>query len=64
MTSDNVHTPVRYPSDLSDEEWAIIEQVLNELDPYKTGRRRDSNLREILNAHRCSGYFFLNFMQL
>jgi putative transposase len=55
MTSDNVHTPVRYPSDLSDEEWAIIEQVLNELDPYKTGRRRDSNLREILNA-----IFYLN----
>jgi putative transposase len=55
MTSDNVHTPVRYPSDLSDEEWAIIEQMLNELDPYKTGRRRDSNLREILNA-----IFYLN----
>jgi hypothetical protein len=55
MTSDDVHTPVRYPSDLSDEEWAIIEQVLNELDPYKTGRRRDSNLREILNA-----IFYLN----
>jgi hypothetical protein len=44
MTSDNFHTTVSYPSDLSDEEWAIIEQVLNELDPYKTGRRRDSNL--------------------
>jgi putative transposase len=28
---------------------------LNELDPYKIGRRRDSNLREILNA-----IFYLN----
>ncbi|NEX23844.1 IS5 family transposase [Thiorhodococcus mannitoliphagus] len=55
MNSDNAHTPLRYPSDLSDEEWAIIEPILNELDPYKTGRPRESNLREILNA-----IFYLN----
>ena len=28
----------RYPSDLTDEEWAIVEPLLKELDPYKTGR--------------------------
>jgi putative transposase len=55
MTSDNAHIPVRYPSDFSDEEWASIEPILNALDPYKTGRRRESNLREILNA-----IFYLN----
>ncbi|MBK1643141.1 hypothetical protein CKO25_00420 [Thiocapsa imhoffii] len=37
MTKENAHTPIRYPSDLSDEEWAIIEAILNELEPYKTG---------------------------
>lgn len=55
MTSDGAHPRARYPSDLSDEEWAIIEPIINELDPYKTGRKRESNLREILNA-----IFYLN----
>jgi putative transposase len=55
MTSENMHTPVRYPSDLTDDEWVIIESIFNELEPYKTGRRRESNLREILNA-----IFYLN----
>jgi putative transposase len=55
MSSDNADTPERYPSDLLDEEWAIIETVINELEPYKTGRKRDSDLREILNA-----IFYLN----
>lgn len=50
MASGSSHTPVRYPSDLSNEEWAIIEPILNELDPYTTGRRRESNRREISNA--------------
>lgn len=55
MTSDNVNTPARYPSDLSDEEWAIIEPILNKLYPYTTGRPRQSDLREILDA-----IFYLN----
>ncbi|WP_081763639.1 IS5 family transposase [Imhoffiella purpurea] len=55
MTTDTTHTPVRYPSDLSNDEWAIVEPILNELDPYTTGRPRESNLREILN-----GIFYLN----
>ena len=55
MTSDSINTPVRYPSDLSDEEWAVIEPIFGELDPYTTGRRRKSDLREILNA-----VFYLN----
>lgn len=45
----------RYPSDLTDEEWEVLEAVLNEVDPYTTGRPRKVNLREILNA-----LFYLN----
>ena len=45
----------RYPSDLTDEEWAIVEPLLKELDPYKTGRPREVDLREVLNA-----IFYLN----
>jgi transposase len=55
MTSDSTHVLIRYPSDLSDEEWAVIEPILNELYPYTTGRHRKSDLREILNA-----IFYLN----
>jgi putative transposase len=55
MTSDSTHAPVRSPSDLSDEESAVIEPILNELSPYTTGRHRESDLREILNA-----IFYLN----
>jgi hypothetical protein len=33
MTSDNSEALVRYPSDLINEEWAIIEPILDELDP-------------------------------
>jgi putative transposase len=40
----------RYPSDLTDEEWEVLEVILNEVDPYTTGRPRKVNLREILNA--------------
>jgi putative transposase len=39
-----------YPSDLTDEEWEIVEPILNKLEPYTTGRPRKSDLREILNA--------------
>lgn len=45
----------RYPSDLTDEEWWIVEPLLKELDPYKTGRPRKVDLREVLNA-----IFYLN----
>jgi len=40
----------RYPSDLTDEEWGILEVILNEADPYTTGRPRQVDLREIVNA--------------
>jgi putative transposase len=45
----------RYPSDLTDEEWQILEPLLKKIDPYKTGRPRKHDLREILNA-----IFYLN----
>lgn len=40
----------RYPSDLTDEEWEIVKPVLEEADPYTTGRPREVELREVLNA--------------
>ena len=40
----------RYPSDLTDEEWARVEPVLPK--PARTGRRREVDLREVLNAIR------------
>lgn len=40
----------RYPSDLTDEEWEILEALLNKLEPYTTGRPRHVDLREIVNA--------------
>ncbi len=36
-----------YPSDLGDEEWAILEPLLP---PYWTGHPRDHDLREIVNG--------------
>ena len=45
----------RYPSDLSDEEWLIVEPILEKANPYTTGRRRKVDLREVLNA-----IFYLN----
>jgi hypothetical protein len=38
MVSEQIQSPVRYPSDLIDEEWKIIEAIISELDPYTTGR--------------------------
>ena len=39
---------VRYPSDLTDAEWALVEPVIP---PAKRGgRRREVNIREVLNA--------------
>ena len=40
----------RYPSDMTDEEWRAIEPLLPA--PARQGRRRRSNLREVLNALR------------
>lgn len=49
-------TPVeRYPSDLTDEEWQLLEPLIEEADPYTTGRPRTTDLREIINA-----IFYLN----
>jgi hypothetical protein len=41
----------RYPTDLTDEEWARIAPLLP--GPRGTGRRRETDLREVLNAVRC-----------
>jgi transposase len=40
----------RYPSDISDEEWAIIEPMLPP--PRTGGRRRVTDMREVFNAIR------------
>jgi putative transposase len=45
----------RYPSDLTDEEWDILEPILEKADPYTTGRPRQVDLREVVNA-----IFYLN----
>ena len=54
MTSEKDSSP-KYPSDISDEEWEIVENIFKKLEPYTTGRPRSSDLREILNA-----IFYLN----
>ena len=42
------HNGLRYPSDLNDSEWALIEPAIP---PAKRGgRRREVNVREVLNA--------------
>ena len=40
----------RYPSDMTDEEWEILKEALEEIEPYTTGRPRKVDLREVLNA--------------
>jgi len=40
----------RYPSDISDEEWALIEPMLPP--PRTGGRRRVTDMREVFNAIR------------
>jgi transposase len=40
----------RYPSDLTDEEWAAVEPLLPQA--ARTGRKRLIDLREVLNAIR------------
>lgn len=39
---------IQYPSDLSDAEWALVEPPIPP--PKHGGRKRDVNLREVLNA--------------
>ena len=41
---------VGYPSDVNDAEWSVIEAVMKEVEPYKTGRPLETNLRVIWNA--------------
>ncbi len=55
MASENSQSAVRYPSDLIDEEWKILQPIFEELEPYTIGRPRKTELREILNA-----IFYLN----
>jgi putative transposase len=55
MNEERFDLPARYPSDLSDEEWEILQPIFEKLEPYKTGRPRKADLREILNA-----IFYLN----
>lgn len=43
----------RYPTDLTDEEWGRITPYLPK--PGKKGRKPDVDLREVLNAIRCTG---------
>lgn len=40
----------RYPTDLTDTEWILIEPLLPH--PAKRGRRRSVDLREVVNAIR------------
>ena len=39
---------LRYPSDLTDAEWSLVEQMI--LPARHGGRPRDVNVREVLNA--------------
>jgi len=50
MAPEKTQSPIRYPRDLIDEEWEILQPVFDELEPYTTGRPRTTDLREILNA--------------
>jgi putative transposase len=50
MKKDIPARSINYPSDLTDAEWEIVSSIINEADPYTTGRPRTSDLREILNA--------------
>jgi putative transposase len=55
MVTEKTQPLVRYPSDLTDEEWAILQPILDEIEPYTIGRPRETDLREIVNA-----IFYLN----
>jgi len=36
MTPEKTQAPIRYPSDLIDEEWEILQLIFDELEPYTT----------------------------
>jgi len=50
MNPDQLQPGQKYPSDLTDEEWEILKVIIEELEPYTTGRPRSGDLREIFNA--------------
>ncbi|MEZ6046665.1 MAG: transposase [Planctomycetaceae bacterium] len=39
-----------YPSDLTDAQWLSIEPLVTPLEEKRVGRKRETNLREVLNA--------------
>jgi len=47
-TEDKIQSAVRYPSDLTDEEWEILSPSSTNWNPNTIGRPRKSDLREIL----------------
>ncbi|MEA3642133.1 MAG: transposase, partial [Lamprobacter sp.] len=50
MNPDRLQPGQKYPSDLTDEEWKILKEIVEELEPYITGRPRTEDLRKIFNA--------------
>jgi putative transposase len=40
----------KIPSDITDEEWEVLKEILEQVEPYTTGRPRKVDLREVLNA--------------
>jgi putative transposase len=50
MNEDNHVNVIVYPSNLTDEEWEIVNRIINEVGPYTTGRPRKMDLRGIFNA--------------
>ena len=46
--SEHDREDLRYPSDLTDAEWAILEPLFPP--PAKTGRKRSWPMREVINA--------------
>ena len=41
MTPEKTQAPIRYPSDLIDEEWEILQLIFDELEPYTTKKSRN-----------------------
>jgi putative transposase len=50
MNPDRLQPGQKYPSDLTDEEWEILKEIVEEIEPYTTGRPRTEDLRQIFNA--------------
>lgn len=49
MSLDTV-TRKAYPSDLTDEQWAILEPLIPPAVPRPSGRKRTTNMREVINS--------------